>query len=165
MATRRIREFLDGNDARYVVISHSPAHTASEVAESVHMPGRQIAKVVVVMIDGRIALAVVPANRDVDFYLLREAAGASEARLAEEAEFVERFEGCKLGAVPPFGHLFGIDTYVERSMSEERTIAFNAGTHTDVIVMEFEEFRRLVHPTLSHIDAPPMDLKLYAAQL
>ena len=164
MATRRTREFLDGNNVRYVMIHHSPAYTAPEVAASVHVPGRQLAKTVIVWIDGRIAMAVVPATRDVDFDLLRLAAGARDCRLAEEAEFADRFEGCQLGAVPPFGNLFGMETHVARALTDQPYVAFNAGTHTDVIVMEFEDYRRLVRPKLAEIDTDAAELKLYAAQ-
>lgn len=165
MATRRIKEYLDGNGARYVILHHSPAYTASEVAAAVHVSGRTFAKVLVVMLDNQLALAVVPATRDVDFTLLRDAVGVRTARLADEAEFAGRFEGCQRGTVPPFGHLFGTETYVERSMGHEPEIAFNAGTHTDVMIMDFEEYCRLAHPRLATIDAPPVDLKFYAAQI
>jgi Ala-tRNA(Pro) deacylase len=165
MATRRIKEYLDGNEARYVILHHSPAYTASEVAAAVHVPGRVFAKVLVVRLDDKLALAVVQATRDLDFALLRDAAGARTARLADEAEFAGRFEGCQRGTVPPFGHLFGMETYVERSMGHEPEVAFNAGTHTDVMVMDFDEYCRLAHPRLETIDAPPVDLKFYAAQL
>jgi Ala-tRNA(Pro) deacylase len=165
MATRRIREFLDGNNARYVMIHHSPAFTASEVAASVHVPGKQLAKSVMVKIDGQLAIAVVPATRDVDFELLRSETGARDVRIAEEPDFVECFEGCQLGAMPPFGDLFGFGTYVERSLAKEKYIAFNAGTHTDVIVMEFNDYRRLARPKLAHIDADAGELKLYTAQI
>src|SRR5688500_16753947 len=110
MATRRTREFLDGNKVKYAVISHSPAYTAQEVAASAHIPGKDLAKTVIVTIDGRLAMAVVPASREVDMVLLRSAADARRAGLAEEAEFADRFEGCQLGAMPPFGNLFGIET-------------------------------------------------------
>jgi Ala-tRNA(Pro) deacylase len=151
MATRRIREFLDGNHARYVLISHSPAYTTSQVAESAHVPGECMAKVVMVVVGGRLAMAVVPVTRDVDLELLREATGQNDARLADEDEFVQRLEGCQLGAAPPFGSLFGLDTYVDRALTGSPHIAFNAGTHTDVIVMAFGEYCRLAKPKLVNI--------------
>lgn len=153
MATRRIREFLDGGDAEYVIISHSPAYTAQEVAESAHIPGRDVAKTVVVEIDGRLALAVVPATRHVDLYRLCAAAGAEEVRLADESDFADRFEGCQLGAVPPFGNLFGMETYVDRSLARERYIAFSAGSHTELIATRFGDYRRLARPKLVQIAA------------
>ena len=151
MATRRTREFLDGNGVKYVIISHSRAYTAQEVAASAHVPGGDLAKVVVVTVDGRLALAVVPASRQVDMGLLRSAAEAQYAALADESDFADRFEGCQLGAMPPFGNLFGMETFVDKDLATEEYIAFNAGTHTDVIAMRFTDFRRLAHPKLTRI--------------
>lgn len=165
MATRRIREFLDGNHVRYVVISHSPAYTASQVAESAHVRGRILAKVVVVVVDHRLALAVVPSTRDVDMSLLQEATGTTDVRIADEAEFAERFEGCNLGAVPPFGNLFGLDTYVDRSLIQPPQIAFNAGTHTDVIVIDTDDYLALARPMLADIGAEPIGTHFYVSQI
>ena len=153
MATRRTREFLDGNKIKYALISHSPAHTAQEVAASVHIPGRDVAKVVVVIVDGKLAMAVVPASKQVDMELLRSAAGAQFVELAGEPDFANRFEGCQLGTMPPFGNLFGMETYVDKELAKEEYIAFNAGSHTDVIALRFADFRRLVHPKLLKIAA------------
>ena len=151
MATRRIREFLDGNKVKYVLIGHSKAYTAQEVAQSAHVPGQYLAKVVVVKLDGRLTLAVVPAPCEVDLERLCEAAGAAGAELATEAEFADRFEGCHLGAVPPFGSLFGMDTYADRALARDECVAFNAGTHTDVVVTSFADWCRLAHPKLAPI--------------
>ena len=155
MATRRIQEFLDGNKVKYAVISHSPAYTAAEVAASAHIPGKDLAKTVIVDIDGTLAMAVVPASREVDMAALRAAAGASRVGLAEEADFAHRFEGCKLGAMPPFGNVFGMDTYVDRDLAKEEWIAFNAGTHTDLIALKFSDYRRVAHPKLARIGTTP----------
>lgn len=156
MATRRIQEFLDGSHVRYYLIKHSPAYTASEVAESVHLPGGLLAKVVVVMINNRPAMAVVSAKREVDLTLIQLCTGVPNVRLAEEAEFVDQFEGCQLGAAPPFGNLFGVDTYVERRLVLQGQLAFNAGTHHDVIVMNSDDYLRLANPKVAHIDAEPI---------
>ncbi|HEY2586865.1 MAG TPA: YbaK/EbsC family protein [Tepidisphaeraceae bacterium] len=165
MATRRIQEFLDGNKVRYVLISHSPAYTASQVAESVHIPGRSLAKVVVVVVEGRLAMAVVPATCEVDMSRLQVVTGSAGVRLADEAEFAHRFEGCQVGAEPPFGNLFGMETYVEGTLANEPCITFNAGTHTDVIVMDFVDFQRLARPILARIDMAPVDTAFYVDQL
>ena len=165
MSIRRIQEFLDGNHVRYAVICHSPAYTASEVAESVHIRGRTFAKVVIVAIDGRLALAVVPATCEVDLSSLQDLTGVHDVRLAGETEFADRFQGCKLGTVPPFGNLFGVDTYVDRSLMKEEYIAFNAGTHTDVIVMSFEDYNHLVRAKFAHIAMPPINQRFRVATL
>jgi Ala-tRNA(Pro) deacylase len=151
MATRRIREFLDGSAVRYVTITHSPAYTSQERAESTHIPGWKMAKTVIVRIDGRIAMAVVPASRDVELELLRRQVRADEVVLAQEAEFTGRFDGCQLGTVPPFGNLFGVETFADRELLRRDEIAFAAGTHTDVIVMRTADYERLTRPTPLHI--------------
>lgn len=165
MATRRIREYLDGNHVRYVVISHSPAYTASQVAESSHIRGKSLAKVVVVVVDGRLALAVVPSTKDVDMTRLQEEAGTSNVRLADETEFAHRFEGCNVGTVPPFGNLFGMDTFLDRSLMEPAHIAFSAGTHTDVIVMDTDDYFPLAKPILVDVSAEPIGSKFYVSQI
>lgn len=146
MATRRIREFLDGNNVRYVTISHSRAYTAQEVAESTHIPGRIMAKTVIVSIDGQLAMVIVPATRSVDLGAIRLARGTEDVRLADEPEFKDRFLGCQTGTVPPFGNLFGMDTFIDPSLADQVYIAFPAGTHTDAIVMHFNDYLRLVRP-------------------
>jgi len=146
MATRRIREFLDGSAVKYVTISHSPAYTAQETAQSTHIPGRKMTKTVVVRVDGHLAMAVVPATKEIDLELLRQQIDAQQVTLAREAEFVDRFAGCQLGTFPPFGNLFGLDTFVDPSVTERGEIAFPAGTHTDVIVMRTSDYERLVCP-------------------
>ena len=156
MAARRIQEFLDGNHVRYAMIQHSPAYSASEVAQSVHISGRNLAKVVIVVINNRLAMAVVPATRDVDLNLLQRVTGFLDVRLAEEAEFADRFEGCQLGAAPPFGNLFGIDTYVEPRLLQQSHIGFNAGTHHQAILMKSDDYARLACPIVTHIAAEPI---------
>jgi len=153
MATRRIREFLDGNGAKYVILSHSPAYTSQEVAASAHVPGKAMAKTVIVKLDGRLAMAVVPASREVEISLLRETTGAHFAELADESEFADRFEGCQLGTMPPLGNLFGMSTYMDQSLAKAEYIAFNAGTHTELVLMKFVDYRRIAHPKLGRIAA------------
>jgi Ala-tRNA(Pro) deacylase len=165
MEMRRIREFLDRNHVRYVVMSHSPAYTASQVARSIHIPGRSLAKVVIVVINGQLAMVVVPADKDVDMTLLQTETGANDVRLADEAEFARKFEGCKLGAVPPFGNLFGVDTYLDASLADASHITFNAGTHTDVIVMHFNDYCDLARPRIAHLSVDPIETRFYVAQL
>ena len=155
MATRRIMEFLDGNHARYVLISHSPAYTAQEVAESMHLPGRYMAKTVIVGINGRLAMAVVPATKEVDLDQLAREVGTDNVVVAGEDDFRDKFAGCQTGTAPPFGVLFGVDTYLDRDLAKQEYIAFNAGTHTDAISMRFQDYRRLAHPRLAKIAAEP----------
>jgi Ala-tRNA(Pro) deacylase len=146
MPVQVLREFLDYHQVKYVVISHSPAFTALEIASSAHIPGKELAKTVMVEIDGRIAMAVLPASQKVDLELLREAVGAERVALAKEDAFRDRFPGCDLGAMPPFGNLFDMDVYVADSLTEDEEIAFNAGSRTKLIRLAYRDFERLVQP-------------------
>ncbi len=146
MPTQRLKEFLDSNKVKYVAISHSQAFTAQEIAASAHVPGRQLAKTVVGSVDGNMAMAVLPATDHVDLRLLKQAAGAKKAELAGEREFKDLFPDCEIGAMPPFGNLYDLDVYVASELAEGEEIAFNAGTHTELIKMVYDDFERLVKP-------------------
>lgn len=153
MPARKLKRFLDDRGIKYVSIRHSPAYTAQEIAASAHVPGKELAKTVMVRLDGTLALAVLPASRRVDFDLLREATGAHEVALAGEAEFRDRFPECEVGAMPPFGNLYGMRTYVAGSLAEDEEIVFNAGTHTELIRMHYADFAKAVEPELLRFSA------------
>ena len=151
MPAAKLRKFLDENAVRYVSIQHSPAYTAQETAASAHVPGRELAKTVMVKIDGNMAMAVLPATKRLDLDRLRAAAGAESAALANEAEFRSTFPDCEVGAMPPFGNLYGLDVYVEESLAEDEQIAFNAGSHAELIQLAYEDFRRVVAPRVGKL--------------
>jgi Ala-tRNA(Pro) deacylase len=99
-----------------------------------------------VKLDGKMAMAVLPASYKVDFDLLKSASGASKVELASEAEFKDAFPECEVGAMPPFGNLYGMEVFVAESLAEDEEIAFNAGTHTELIKLKYEDFENLVKP-------------------
>jgi Ala-tRNA(Pro) deacylase len=146
MPLERLKQFLDGNAVRYVTVAHSPAYTAQEIAALAHVPGREWAKTVMVKLDGKMAMAVVPASRRVVFDLLKEAARVRTAELATEQEFKDLCPGCEVGAMPPFGNLFGMDVFVDEALAEDAEIAFSAGTHSEMVRLPFADFHRLVNP-------------------
>ncbi len=146
MPAKKLKEFLDRNKVKYVAISHSPSYTAQEIAASAHVPGREMAKTVIVKVDGRMAMAVLPAPHKVDFKLLKNALGASSVELATEKEFSDRFPECEPGAMPPFGNLYDMDVYVAQKLTEDHEIAFNAGSHTELVKLSYGDFARLVKP-------------------
>jgi Ala-tRNA(Pro) deacylase len=148
MPAKKLTSFLDEQKVKYVKISHSPAYTAQEIAAIAHIAGRELAKSVIVKLDGELAMAVLPASYRVDFKLLKKASKAKKAELASEEEFRDRFPECELGAMPPFGNLYDIKVYVAESLTEDDEIAFNAGSHTELIRMSFKDFERLVKPTV-----------------
>lgn len=149
MPVRTLKEFLDRERVKYVSITHSAAYTAQEIAAVAHVSGRNVAKTVMVWLDGRLAMAVLPANCKVVLDDLREAAGAREARLATEEEFKARFSDCEAGAMPPFGHLYGMETFAAAALAEDDEIAFNAGSHMELIKLRYDDFERLARPKLA----------------
>lgn len=155
MAGTAVRQFLDSKGIRYVTIQHSRAYTAQEVAESAHVPGHELAKTVIVKLDGQLAMAVVPAVFNVDFELLRGAAGAQTAELASEEEFKDRFPDCQPGAMPPFGNLYEMPVFADEGLSDEEMIAFNAGSHVELVRMSYADFERLVTPRIARLADVP----------
>ncbi len=149
MPVAKLKEFLDQNRVKYVSLRHSTAYTAQEIAASAHVKGRTMAKSVVVKLGGKLALAVLPAKYHVSLEKLKAASGASSAELATEEEFIKAFPGCETGAMPPFGNLFGLAVYVDETLSRDEEIAFNAGSHTELIQMAYADFARLVVPKVA----------------
>ena len=146
MPVQKLKQFLDKNFIKYVTISHSPAYTAQEIAGLAHVPGKELAKTVIVKVDGTMAMAVLPASYQIDFDLLKEATGACTVELASEEEFGDMFPGCEVGAMPPFGNLYNMEVFVAESLAGDEEIAFNAGSHTELIRLAYEDFERLVEP-------------------
>lgn len=151
MPVKKLKEFLDANHIKYVSIRHSPAYTAQQIAATAHVPGKELAKTVMVKIDGKLAMAVLPASYKVDFDLLKQVSGAAKVELATESEFKGMFAECDLGAMPPFGNLYGMDVYVGQTLAEDEEIAFNAGSHTELIKLAYKDFERLVKPRVVKI--------------
>ncbi|MBZ5682762.1 MAG: YbaK/EbsC family protein [Acidobacteriia bacterium] len=148
MPTKKLREFLDDQGIKYVTISHPVAYTAQEIASVTHISRKEMAKTVIVKIDNALAMAVLPASYEVDLSLLRAAAGARTISLAKEAEFKDRFPECDIGAMPPFGNLYEMAVYVDESLAKDKDIAFNAGSHNELLQVSYADFERLVKPTV-----------------
>lgn len=146
MPVEKLKKFLDENKIKYLTIKHSPAYTSQEIAALAHIPGKELAKTVIVEIDGKAAIVVLPASYHIDFRLLEEVTGATRVSLASEEDFKELFPDCELGAMPPFGNLYNMDVYVSNSLAEDDEIAFNAGTHEELIKMKYKDFEKLVRP-------------------
>ncbi len=148
MPALKLKNYLDEHGVKYVNIKHSQAYTAQEIAASAHIKGKGFAKSVLVKIDGQMAMAVLPASYKVDFDMLKEALGTDKARLANEQEFKDKFPGCEVGAMPIFGNIYGLEVYVAASLVEDEEIAFNAGTHTELIRLAYKDFEKLVRPKI-----------------
>jgi Ala-tRNA(Pro) deacylase len=153
MHATKVKAFLDANAVKYVVISHSKAYTAQGIAAISHIRGKELAKSVIVKLDGALAMAVLPASYQVDLTALRRATGVQVAELASEREFKQHFPDCETGAMPPFGNLYGIPVYVDETLTEDHEIAFNAGSHYELIRMGYADFERLVGPEVMSFSA------------
>jgi len=143
---QELKKHLDEQKVRYETLTHAPAFTAQEVAAAQHVPGRELAKVVIAKAGERFVMAVLPAPRKLDLAKLGAALPAKTARLATEEEFARLFPQCQPGAMPPFGNLFGLPVYVDTSLARDEKIVFQAGTHTDTVRMTYADFVRLVSP-------------------
>jgi len=146
MPCKKLKEYLDKFEVPYITITHSQAFTAQKVAASAHIPGKNMVKTVMVVINGQMAMAVLPASYRVDFNLLKEITGEGTVRLASETEFKDMFPDCEVGAMPPFGNLYNLDVFSAVALTEDDEIAFNAGNHSEVIQMSYSDFEKLVHP-------------------
>jgi Ala-tRNA(Pro) deacylase len=153
MPLARLKELLDSEKVKYVVLSHSPAYTSQEIAASAHIAGGEIAKTVMVKLDGEMAMAVLPAPEMVDLERLAAQSGAQQAVLADEQEFERLFPGCELGAMPPFGNLFNMRVFVDKSLADHEEIAFNAGSHVELVRLGYADFERLVQPKITQFAA------------
>jgi Ala-tRNA(Pro) deacylase len=148
MPLTNLREFLDSHHIKYLVISHSVAYTAQGIAALVHLSGKRLAKTVIVKIDGTLAMAVVPASHHVDLALLKASTGANKVELATEQEFKDKFPDCETGAMPPFGNLYGMTIFADESLAHNEEITFNAGTHRELVRMDWQDLVRLVKPSI-----------------
>jgi Ala-tRNA(Pro) deacylase len=151
MPVERLKRFLESEGIKYVTMSHSQAFTAQEIAASAHVPGKELAKTVMVKVDGEMAMAVLPADDRVDRELIKQAAGAEVIELASESEFKDLFSNCELGAMPPFGNLWGMKVFADQRLAEDEQIAFNAGSHSELVRLAYADFERLVEPEVVHL--------------
>ena len=149
MPVQKLKEFLDSHSIKYVTISHSRAFTAQETATSAHIPGKELAKTVMIKMNGKMAMAVLPASSKVDFDLLKKATRVATIEIANEKEFKDLFPDCEIGAMPPFGNLYGMDVFVAESLTEDKEIAFNAGSHRELVKMLYKDFEKLVRPKIA----------------
>lgn len=146
MPAKKLKDFLDGNKVKYKTLGHSLAYTAQEIAAAAEIPGQELAKTIIVKIDGELAMAVLPASCRVDTGRLAKAAGAKKVEIAAEGEFADLFAGCELGAMPPFGNLYGMKVFVAEKLAADREIVFNAGTHRELVRLSYADFKRLAEP-------------------
>lgn len=146
MPLGRLKDYLDEKKIKYLIFQHSIAYTTPEIAALAHIPGKELAKTVIIKIDGKMVMAVLPASFRIDFKELKNALNAKTIELATEAEFEKYFADCEIGAMPPFGNLYQMDVYVAESLAEDEDITFNACSHRELIKLSYKDFERLVKP-------------------
>lgn len=146
MPVKQLKDFLETHKVKYHSTTHSPAFTCQEIAAVAHISGKEMAKTVIVKTDGHLAMVVLPASNQVNFSKLKEALGTKTVDLASESEFKDKFSGCEVGAMPPFGNLYDMPVFVASELSKQDHIAFNAGSHSELVDMSYMDFERLVHP-------------------
>ena len=145
----RLENYLRENQVPFEEQHHPRVVSAQEVAASEHVPGRMLAKTVMVLADGEMVMLALPAPYQVDLEKAAVALGVDEARLAEEPEFEDSFPDCEVGAMPPFGNLYSVPVYVEKTLAEDETMVFRSGTHTETMSVSYSDFERLVEPTVA----------------
>ena len=148
MPVSRLKALLEVRGIDYRVIPHEATYTASTTAQSVHIPGRELAKTVMVKVDGRLAMVVLPAPRKVNLGRLRRAVGAAQVMLANEAEFRSVFPDCETGAMPPFGQLYDVELFADDALAADEEIAFNAGSHSELVQLAWSDYVWLAHPQM-----------------
>ncbi len=153
MPSKILKDYLDSRKVKYVSIKHSIAYTAQEIAASAHINGKELAKTVLIKVDGKMLMSVLPASYRIDFEALKFALGAERIRLANEQEFKDRFPECEVGAMPPFGNLYDMEVFVAQSLTDDEEIYFNAGTHTELIHMSYKDFEKIVQPKILKFSA------------
>lgn len=151
MPIERLKEYLDENDIDYETLTHPEAYTAQEAAAAAHVRGKELAKTVMVKLDGEMAMVVLPATHQANLEQVQEVTGAGSVELAGEEEFEDLFPTCEPGAMPPFGNLWDLQVFVDRRLREDERIAFAAGTHHELVRMAYADFERLVDPVVTEL--------------
>jgi Ala-tRNA(Pro) deacylase len=153
MPITRLKEFLEENEVEFVTVPHSQAFTAQEIAAAAHVPGKELAKTVMVKLDGKLAMVVLPGPDHVSMTRLEAVSGARQVELASEEEFAERFPTCEVGAMPPFGNLWDLPVFLDQRLREDEEIFFNAGSHTELMKLSYTDYERLVNPVVAELSA------------
>ena len=148
---KKLKELFDDAKVSYEVYNHPLAYTAQEIAERQHFSGDQMAKVVMLKMDGELVMAVVTGNQKVHLPTARASLGAEEVSLATEDGFFTKFPHCEIGAMPPFGNLFGLPVYVDPAVTKDESIYFNAGNHVQTVRLRYKDFEKLVNPQVARL--------------
>lgn len=160
MLTKKLKDFLEKEKIEYETIHHPSTYTAQETASTSHTSGNEFAKTVIINVDGRLIMTVLPASRSLDLEQLKKDLGTQSVSLASEREFQDHFRGCETGAMPPFGNLYGMEVIAAQKITEQREITFNGGTHQDLVRLKYEDYEKIVRPkvlkcSMNALNVPP----------
>ena len=145
-----VQSYLDEMGVHYRVSHHPTAYTAQDLAATEHVPGQQVIKPVVIRADGQFLMCALPASHKVDLTELRRQLGTDSVDLADESQLGQLFPDCELGAEPPIGRLYGMQTLMDESLISDGKVTFQAGTHSDAITMSLADYRRVAQPEMAH---------------
>jgi Ala-tRNA(Pro) deacylase len=145
----KLEQYFRDHDVKYQAMTHRTAYTAQELAAAQGVKGKQVAKVAMVRANGSIAMLVMPASHRIDFAKVQGVLGAQEARLAKEEEFRNLFPDCETGAMPPFGNLYNVPVYLDRSLTDDPEIVFRAGSHRDSMKIAYQDYAKLAQPVVA----------------
>ncbi|MBP7737606.1 MAG: YbaK/EbsC family protein [Spirochaetes bacterium] len=148
MKGEKLIEYLKNNNIQFEVIRHPLAYSSTQTAHMAHVHGYEMAKPVMVKVNGKLIMVVMTANQKVNLSLLKALYETQDVELAMEKDFISRFSDCEMGAMPPFGNLYGFDEIISDDLTKDDDIFFNAGTHTELIRMKYRDFEKLVHPRI-----------------
>ena len=143
---KRLKEYLEKNQVSFEVGYHQRVYTAQEIAAAEHVPGKELAKVVMVRADGKMVMLVLPASFRVDMEKLKGILKSKKVEKAKEEEFQDLFADCEIGAMPPFGNLYDLEVWVDQVLTEDKDIVFNAGSHVETLKIKYSDYARLVNP-------------------
>ena len=145
--SKQLIDCLEQNDVKYEILHHAETVTAQRIAQAEHVKGRHHAKVVMLKSGDQYLMVVLPADRHIDLEKIEKAIG-KPVSLSKENDFESLFPDSVIGAMPPFGNMYGLQTYVDEHLAEQDYIVFEAGTHTDAIKMSYSDYERIAKPKL-----------------
>jgi len=148
MPCKRLKDYLERNNIQYSVINHPLSFSAQTTAHLSHISGKDVVKTVIVKIKGDLKMMVLPANQMVNLRFLKNLYGTEDVELARESEFAGMFPDCEIGAMPPFGSLYGIEELVSEDLTKDEEIAFNAGNHTELLKIRYRDYENLLNPRI-----------------
>jgi Ala-tRNA(Pro) deacylase len=150
---RKLKDYLEENKIRYEMGVHAPVYTAQEIAATQHVPGKEMAKVVMVKANGKKVMLVLPASYRVEMKKLKVALNCKKVGILKEKEFEDLFPDCEVGAMPPFGNLYNLEVWVDQILTENESIVFQAGTHVETLKIKFSDYARLLSPNVGDFSA------------